>query len=59
MTMHDKYRNGVRGICLKNFALTEISQWFLHNKAEDAKISPITIEEASGAAAALKRADSR
>jgi hypothetical protein len=35
------------------------SQWSLHNKTEDAKISPITIEEASGAAAALKRADSR
>jgi len=35
------------------------SQWSLHNKPEDAKISPITIEEASGAAAALKGADSR
>ena len=34
-------------------------QWSLHNKPKDAKISPITIEEASGAAAALKGADSR
>ena len=27
----------------------------MHNKPEDAKISPITIEEASGAAAAVKK----
>ena len=31
------------------------SQWSLHNKPEDAKISHITIEEASGAAAAVKK----
>ena len=31
------------------------SQWSLHNKPEDAKISPIAIEEASGAAAAVKK----